>query len=242
MSGASSLFGYMVQENSGSEFNRAMFQGRRLTAQMRQMTPVRIVKVYAADGKTAATRGAVAASGFVDVQPIVSQVDGKGQKQDHTTIYHIPFSRNYGGDAAIIMDPVVGDIGHIHPADRDISAFKDQVTQGGSTQTVLPGSQRRSSFSDSVFIGGTKNGTPKQYITFTDQGMTVVDKNGNKIECTSSGMKLTPAGGTVTIQGNLKATGSVVAGNGTGDQVTLQTHTHNAAGGSGDSGGPNAGT
>lgn len=253
MSDTSSGHGYMNKEDAATEFNTDQFKIESQTTHTRQMMPVRVVKVYAADGKTAATRGAVAAAGFVDLQPVISQVDGEGQKQDHGTIFHVPYHRHYGGDAAIIMDPVVGDIGTHHVADRDTSAFDDQITQGGNTQTVLPGSQRRSNMSDGVYVGGVKNATPKQYISFSDNGITVTDKSGNTIVMTasgttitdknhntivmtSSGIAVTPANNTFTITGNLKVSGTVTAGSGGGDSVGLQTHIH------GSSPPPNAGT
>ena len=234
-------FGYMVPPDNGSEFNRVIFQTKMMTARMRTMVPVRVIKVYKQDGKTVASRGEVAGAGYIDAQPVVSQVDGKNQKKDHVTVYHIPYTRNYGGDAAIIMDPVKGDIGYIKIADRDISAFKDQIRQG-STENVLPGSRRRHDMSDSLYVGGVLNNTPKQYITFTDNGITIVDKNNNKIVLDSSGVTITPANSTVKINGSLKATGAVIAGFGTGDQVSLQTHLHINSGGVGDSGAPKAGT
>jgi len=239
--GTTSGTGYMLPPDTNSDYNRVLFQAKRMVAKMRTMLPVRVVKVYAQDGKTTAKRGDVAGAGFVDVQPVVSQIDGGNVKQDHVTIYHIPYTRVYGGDFAIICDPVVNDIGYIHCADRDISTFKDQVKQG-STQTVTPGSQRRNSMSDSLYIGGVLNNAPKQYITATDKGITIVDKNNNKIELTSSGITITPANNTVKVSGNLQVTGSVIAGYGGSDQIGLQTHTHANSGGSGPSGTPNPGS
>lgn len=243
MSGTGSLgAGQMMPPDGGMEFNRAAFQSKRLFTRIRTMIPVRVVKVYKQDGKTTATRGEVAGAGYIDAQPCVSMVDGKSQKMDHVTIYHIPYTRIYGGDASIINDPVVNDIGYIHVSDRDISAFKDQIKQG-STQLVLPGSQRRHDLSDTLYVGGVLNNTPKQWITFTDTGIVIHDVNKNEIILDNSGsITLKPANNTVVIKGDLHATGAVIAGYGGGDQVGLQTHTHQNSGGTGNSGTPNAGT
>jgi hypothetical protein len=203
-------FGYMVPGHGASEFERTTFRAERMMAQIRTSMPVRIVKVYKQDGKTEAKRGEVAGAGFVDVQPIVSQVDGKGQKQEHVTIYHIPYHRNYGGDFAVISDPVKGDIGHIQIADRDTSAFEDTITQG-SDKTVTPSSRRRFSPSDSHYVGGVLNKAPKQYITAMDGGIeitstsgsvTVKDKSGSFVVLDGKGnVQVKPGGGMVFLGG-----------------------------------------
>ncbi len=219
--------GQMVPPNNNSEFNRTAFHQQMTQARIRTTMPVRIVKVYKQDGKTAATRGEVAGAGFVDVQPVVSQTDGAGQRMDHATVYHVPYTRAYGGDFAIISDPVAGDIGYIHVSDRDTSVFKDQIRQG-DTKLVLPASQRRHDMADSHYVGGVLNKTPKQYVTVSDSGITIVDKNGNTITMDANGMTLTPAKNTVKIVGDLHATKAVIAGFGGNDQVSLQTHVHAA--------------
>lgn len=199
----SNAFGYMRPGHASSEFERTMFRAQRLIAKIRTMMPVRIVKVYKQDGKTVATRGEVAGAGFVDVQPIISQVDGRGQKTDHGTIYHIPYTRSYGGDFAIIADPVKGDVGYITVGDRDSSSFNDTIRQG-DTRNVTPGSSRRYDVANSVYIGGVLNKAPSQYITATDQGITIADKNGNKITMDSSGVTITA--------NNIKLIGTVFLG------------------------------
>src|SRR5712691_3898806 len=150
---------FMVPADFSSELTRTAFQSDQSTHKLRTLVPVRVVKVYKQDGKTAAQRGEVVGAGFVDVQPIISQVDAEGKKIDHGTVYHIPYRRLYGGDFAIICDPVKGDIGHISCSDRDTSVFDDTVRQG-STQNVLPGSRRSHDMADSVYLGGVLNNAP----------------------------------------------------------------------------------
>lgn len=251
-------FGYMIAEHGGGDFNEVGAHVERALSRYRTMMPVRVVKVYKQDGKTTATRGEVAGAGFIDAIPMVSQVDGMGQKMDHGTVYHIPYTRNYGGNGAVICDPVVGDIGWIQCADRDISAFKDQIKQG-STNPVLPGSRRRYDMSDTLYVGGVLNNAPAQYVTFQDagitihdvnnnqvvmnkSGITITDTNGNKVVLDSGGsITLTPSNNTVVINGDLHATGAVIAGYGGGGQVGLQTHVHTDPEG-GNTGAPVAGT
>lgn len=217
--------GQMLPPHNNSEFNRTSFQTRMMQSRVRTTIPVRVVKVYKQDGKTKAVRGEVAGAGFIDVQPVISQMDGAGQRVDHTTVYHVPFARIYGGDFALIADPVVGDIGHIHVADRDTSTFEDTIRQG-DTRLVLPSSQRRHDMADSHYVGGVLNNPPKQYITVSDSGITIADKNGNKIVMDANGVTITPAKSTIKIVGDLHVTQAVIAGYGGNDQVGLQTHRH----------------
>lgn len=237
-------YGYMVQGNGGSEMERTSFRHDMEMANTRGLMPVKVVKVYKIDGKTTKTQGAVEEAGFVDVQPLISQVDGQNNKTDHVTIYHIPYTRVYGGQAAIIMDPTVGDVGFIKVADRDISSFKDAYAGGSSVSTYTPNSRRRHDFADSVYLGGILSKVPKQYVTFgADGSVTFGDKAGSTITLDGKGgITLTPAKGIVTVKGQVQATGNVTAGQGGGDSVELQQHVHTNGGGTGNSGPPAAGS
>jgi hypothetical protein len=236
-------FGYMLWPNGASEFDRVAFHNERDLAQLRGLMPVKVVKVYKIDGKTAKTQGDVEEAGFVDVQPLVSQADGNNQKMDHGTIYHIPYTRAYGGNAAVIMDPTVGDVGFVKVADRDISSFKDGYAQG-NTGPFTPNSRRRHDFADSVYMGGILSKKPKQYVTFKKDGSIVIgDAAGSTVIMDGKGgITLAPANGIVTIKGQVQATGNVTAGFGGGDSVELQQHTHTLSGGSGTGGPPTPGS
>jgi hypothetical protein len=197
--------GYQEPLHGNSEVNRTTFLHDRAMAAVRTMMPVKIIKIYKGNQyppQTQALQGEIATAGFVDVQPVVSQVDGGGQSMQHSIIYGIPFMRMYGGTNALIMDPVKGDIGYITVGDRDVSAFwKSAVGQGqngglgGNTNNttsassagpgtsgaggILPASRRRFSPSDSVYVGGVLNQKPKQYVTFMSNGIQFSDSNGN---------------------------------------------------------------
>ncbi len=103
----------------------------------------------------------------VDVVPLVSQVAGDNTLMPHTTIFGIPFVRVQGGANAVIINPKVNDIGLAVFADHDISVVKETKKESP------PGSKRRFAMSDGVYIGGLLNGTPTQFIEFTDTGITV---------------------------------------------------------------------
>ena len=111
--------------------------------------------------------GGVSPVGFVDVLPMVNQIDGQGNPTPHTTIYNIPYLRAQGGANAVILDPQAGDIGVCVFASRDISKIKTTKAQGN------PGSFRQYSFSDGLYLGGMLNGTPTQFIRFSSAGITI---------------------------------------------------------------------
>lgn len=206
---------------------------------LERMDTMKLVKVVAVTGGG----GAIAKAGTVDVQPLVSQIDGSGNAIEHGTIHKIPWWRVQGGTGGIISDPKVGDVGYVIVADRDSSSVK-------GADLVTPGSRRTHDIADGVYVGALFSEAPEQYIAFSDDGMTITDKFGNKIEMTSTGVKITPVAAGVTIMGNLTLTGNlqlggdilgqaggtysgdfkvggnVIAGFGTGASVGLKTHTH----------------
>lgn len=108
--------------------------------------------------------GGLSPVGFVDVTPLVNQVDSAGNPTPHVTIYNVPYFRLQGSKNAIIMDPEKGDIGVCVFASRDISKVKSTKDQAN------PGSARQYSFSDGLYLGGMLNGTPTQYIQFQPGG------------------------------------------------------------------------
>lgn len=111
--------------------------------------------------------GGLSEVGFVDVTPLVDQIDGNGIATPHATVYGIPYRRIQGGANAIIIDPEPGDIGICLFANRDLSKVK------AAKRNAPPGSFRTFSFSDGMYLGGTLNATPTQYIQFNSAGITI---------------------------------------------------------------------
>ncbi|WP_339367478.1 hypothetical protein [Photorhabdus sp. CRCIA-P01] len=56
----------------------------------------------------------------VDVKPMVHNMTGTGRKIENGIIYNVPIFRLQRGNSAVIMNPVIGDIGLIAICDRDI--------------------------------------------------------------------------------------------------------------------------
>ena len=192
MSGAGQKTGVGQQTpaDAMSPFNTHAFQIEQALSSVRTTI---LVKVVAVEGGA----GALAKAGTVDVLPLVNDLDGAGNASKHITVFTIPYNRMQGGKNAIILDPEVGDVGWAAIADRDISAAKNSAGQQAN-----PGSYRRFSFADSIYIGGILNAVPEQYVQFNSDGITIADNNGNKIEMNSDGIKLTDS------SGNELATGS----------------------------------
>ena len=111
--------------------------------------------------------GGLSPVGFVDVTPLVNQLDGAGNPTPHVTIFNVPYFRLQGGKNAIIIDPEKGDIGVAVFASRDITKVK--ATKGQAN----PGSFRQYSFADALYLGGMLNATPTQYVQFSTAGIRI---------------------------------------------------------------------
>jgi hypothetical protein len=109
-------------------------------------------------------------SGTVNVQPLVNQVDPKGNATPHGQLYSLPYFRLQAGNSAIVIDPVAGDIGMAGFADHDISSVKSTAAQSN------PGSSRRFDMSDGIYFGGigSLNITPTEYLQMTGAGVNLV--------------------------------------------------------------------
>ncbi len=173
---------------------------------------------------------------FVDVQPMIHGSDGTGALIERGVIYNAPVFRLQRGSSAVIMDPVVGDIGWIACCDEDIRTAKKTAAP------ALPASARSHSYGDAIYMGGILNSGPTQYIKFADDGIDIVSPlvinvNGNIISLNAEAKialnspvieangELTQGAGSyagnATFGGNITATGEV-QGNG----IKLSTHVH----------------
>jgi hypothetical protein len=112
--------------------------------------------------------GGVSPFGFVNVTPLVNQVDGNGNPTPHGTVCGLPYLRLQGGANAVIIDPEPGDIGIAVFASRDISKVKSTQDQAN------PGSGRLFNYADGIYLGGVLNAAPTQYIQFNSDGVSIV--------------------------------------------------------------------
>lgn len=137
--------------------------------------------------------------GYVDVLPLVTQISGKDEAIAPTTLYHLPFMRYHAGIAAVILNPVVGDIGLAVFAGKDCSNVKV-----GTSEPVPPASFRDNSMANGFFIGGFLNQAPSVFVELTQGGA----------------VNITAPGG-VNINGSVTVSGDVVASG-----KSLVNHTH----------------
>lgn len=112
--------------------------------------------------------------GYVDARLLVQQLDGWGNAISNATIHHIPYFRLQAGACAVVIDPVVGDIGVCLFADRDISAVKTSKAE------APPGSRRRFDMADGLYIGAFLGNLPTDYVKVSPAGIKI--KSGVKVE------------------------------------------------------------
>lgn len=236
-----STHGQADQTSAGSEFNAISFVFNQLLGRMATGTLVQV--------KAVSNNGGISPVGTVDVQPMINQIDGGGNATPHGTIFSLPYFRLQGGTNAVIIDPEVGDIGFAAFASSDISVV--QQTKAVSN----PGSRRTFDWADGLYFGGFLNGTPTQFIQFTEGGGLALKSTG-KITLTdgagavvvmngdntgtatfSSGLNLvanTTITGTLHVTETSQLDGQVTGNAGaafssdvTGNGTSLHTHDHN---------------
>jgi hypothetical protein len=201
------VYGQQDLSSGNTPFNQLSFVIQQALAKMNVATLVQVQAIY--------TTGPAGVVGTVDILPLVNQVDGAGVAVPHGTIFNVPYLRIQGGANAVIIDPVVGDIGFCVFADRDISSVQATAAQGN------PGSARRFDMADGLYLGGwCSTLTPANYLQINGTqvqlvfGSTTLLLNGSEIQAVigattllmnSSGFTLT---GNTKVVGNLEVTGT----------------------------------
>ena len=192
-------YGQANPDDWSDEFTQTAFIVRQMMAEMHTM---KIVKVVAVTGG-----GEGQPAGTVDVQPLVSQIDGNGYGTPHGTVHGLPWSRAQGGKSAVICDPLVGDIGYVVVADRD------STTVQNTKAAALPNTRRQFDIQDGVYAGGCLNVAPNQYLIFTADGVRLVDKNGNSLTFAAAGFSMTDQAGNSVVSTSSGMTLTIAGGN-----------------------------
>lgn len=210
-----------------SDANTLSFVFDNLISSVRTMTLCKVIAVnYPADSDRI--------NGTVDVQPLINEVDIDGNVKELPAINNAPFWRYQGGNNSVIIDPVVGDIGIIAVSDRD-------MTNAVITKKVSnPDSNRKYSFSDSVYLGGILNSNPTQYVEFTNNSINIVTPatlniKADTININASNVSITASSTSidspVSIKGETNITGNLtVSGNITGANVSATSDVSDSAG------------
>lgn len=168
-----------VATDNVSDLTRTQFLLRTLLAGVRTAHIVLVKKVTLGP----VNEDGVPEIGVVDIQPMVSAVDGEGGLWPHGTITNVPYMRIQGGANGVVLDPAIGDIGIAVVCDRDISTVKN------SKVVSAPGSTRKHDMSDLVYLMTviSSSGPPTQYVMFNDDGINITSNVRvvvNTDECT----------------------------------------------------------
>ena len=140
-----------------SEYNRTLFLIRQVIEQtVSTAIPVRVDSVErSGDGSGA---------GYLSATPLVAQTDADGSLIPPVSIPRLPYFRLQHGTAAIICDPVPGDVGLAVFAQQDCSRLK------GGTEPVVPGSFRSFDMSDGFYVGGFWGKAPQVFVHLEQSG------------------------------------------------------------------------
>jgi len=157
--------GHQNPGDSAGQFGAQAFIIKQMLSRLQTMTLVKVI--------TCTNAGGLSAVGFVDVEPLVNQIDGEGNGKPHKPLYNLPYSRLQGGANAIILDPKPGDIGIAGFASRSIAKVKKTRKRSN------PDTFSQFSMSDGMYLGGALNGLPTNYIQFTDGGDIIIHSSGN---------------------------------------------------------------
>lgn len=142
--------------------------------------------------KVQAVRG-TAPNLVVDAIPLVTRTDQGGAMIQNSTIFNIPVFRLQRGSSAIIMNPVVGDIGMIAICDRDTTLVR------ANRKESVPGSGRKHSKSDALYLGGFLNNQPTEYVELTSSGINIKSPGTVNI----NGLKILPDGRLQLVDGSI---------------------------------------
>lgn len=215
-------FGQRTFFDDSSQFNAVAFLVKMMQGQQATSALVLVLAVNPS--------GIGPNIGTVSVQPMVNQIDSQGRSTPHGTIFNVPYMRIQGGANAIIMDPKIGDIGVAVFASRDISAVK------ATKAPANPGSRRRFSYSDCMYLYTVLGGTPTQYVEFTDAGINIVSPTAIIVTApeVTVNAALSTFNGNVVVNGDLAAETMTE----TTTNVRLDDHVHSDSGGIGTGGPP----
>jgi hypothetical protein len=199
MSSPPTLLGALKPWSTWGKFNQVSFVIQQLLGKVQTATLVQV--------KSCTNEGGVSPFGFVDVVPLVNQINGDGTAQPHTTIFNVPYLRLQGGANAVILDPQEGDIGICIFASKDISNVKSTQAQAN------PASARVFDYSDGLYLGGLLNGIPEQYIQFGSGGITIVSPTAITLNAPQINLQgpVTQTGGMMTSDTDVQAGSSNIS-------------------------------
>lgn len=180
--------GLADEYTDSTPLNQLEFIVKNITRGMSTSIPVLITAVQSGDTN---------AAGYVDALPLVAQIDAWGNSLPMAVIHHLPYFRLQAGRAAVVLDPVPGDIGLAVFAQSDCSNLKQ-----GATQTVQPNSWRRFDQADGFYVGGFLNKSVDTFVRLAQDGSITIKAPGN----------VTIDAPNVSMTGDLYVTGDMTSG------------------------------
>lgn len=179
---------FQGQQNPGDSAGQYGVQTFVIKQMLSRLQTMTLVKVIACTNS-----GGISPVGFVDVEPMINQVDGDGNGKPHKPLYNLPYLRMQGGSNAFILDPKPGDIGIVGFASRSIAKVKRTKKRSN------PDTFSQFSISDGLYIGGVLNGTPVNYVRFANDGNITIRSAGS----------ITIDAGTIVSSGSWEHTGTL---------------------------------
>lgn len=180
-------YGWQFPDDSSGDGRASEFIFRQLLS---RVDTIKLAKITAVSPGS----GSPPSAGTVNVQLLVNQIDGATPPNatKRGIVYNLPYFRPRFGAWEIAADPAVGDIGVVLCCDRDISVVVANKAQAN------PGSQRRFSVSDGLFLcfGSALNAAASATLWLKSDGtFALADGKGNSLASTASGMTLTDLNG-----------------------------------------------
>lgn len=165
---------------------------QQLISNVHTMIPVEVVSI-------SVPTDTLAPIGRCSVKILIQQIDGNNNVYSGGTVINVPYLRVQGGKNAVVLDPVVGDVGLCGFCERDISMVKRTGAE------AAPNTRRQYSLNDAVYMLTMMSGTPEQFVHFKDSGIDIKST------------------GDININGLIiKPNGQLVLANG----VVVDTHIH----------------
>jgi hypothetical protein len=215
-----------------AQFDRDQAQDYVIRKLLRGIHTADLVQVLAVTAGTAAV-------GFLTVQPVVLDQDTNGLVLAQSPIYNVPFFRYQSGPSAVIMDPVIGDIGLAIFDEKDITGAKARAVEG----QALPGAaitDRVHSSADALYVGGLLNGAATQWVKFLPAAAGIDIKTPGALTLEGQTIALTSTGATTINASVLNINCPVNCGSNTITAGDIQlpagkVNAHNHTGGNGGS-------
>lgn len=136
------------------------------------------------------------------IKPAITGVATQGQKVSKEPLQNIPVLNLSGGGFIISFPIKTGDTGWLIACDRNISIFKQNLTESA------PNNYRKHKFEDAFFIPDKINNVP---LINTDSLLIQDETGAIQFEMTTTGINLT---GITTITGNTSVVGNLTVSTG----------------------------